>query len=67
MAGGTTLKIEGMSCNHCVRSVKGALAELPGVKSVEVDLKSGTATIDAENLDLKLAKETVERLGFKCP
>ena len=39
-----TLKIEGMSCNHCVNAVRGRLSETPGVK-VE-DVKIGAATID---------------------
>ncbi len=33
------LYIEGMSCDHCVKHVKDALSEIPGISSVEVDLK----------------------------
>lgn len=40
--------VEGMSCGHCVNHVKEALVELKGVKSVDVDLDSKTAVIDAE-------------------
>ncbi|HZW28100.1 MAG TPA: cation transporter [Trueperaceae bacterium] len=41
----TDLKIEGMSCNHCVAAVKGALERVPGVERAQVDLASGTATV----------------------
>lgn len=42
----TQLKIEGMTCGHCVMSVKQALEAVPGVEGpVAVDLKSGSATV----------------------
>ncbi len=43
------LKIEGMSCDHCVRAVTKALAAVPGVtRVVEVSLERGEAIIDGE-------------------
>ena len=40
------MKIEGMTCGHCVMSVKEALAGVPGVEGpVDVDLKSGEARV----------------------
>ena len=39
------LLIEGMSCGHCVMHVKNALTEINGVKDVNVELSSGTATV----------------------
>lgn len=41
-----TLTIEGMSCEHCVRAVKGALEAVPGVAVETVEI--GTATIGYE-------------------
>ena len=42
----TLLKIEGMTCGHCVMSVREALTAVPGVEgTVEVDLKSGEARV----------------------
>ena len=43
-----TLKVEGMSCNHCKEAVEGSLKKLPGVKSAVVDLDAKTATITYE-------------------
>lgn len=37
----SVLKVKGMSCQHCVMSVKKALSQLEGVQSVEVDLQTG--------------------------
>jgi copper chaperone len=37
----TTLKVKGMSCQHCVMSVTKALGQLDGVKNVQVDLGKG--------------------------
>lgn len=37
--------VTGMTCEHCVGVVSGALGALPGVDGVEVDLASGRVTI----------------------
>jgi copper chaperone len=34
-------EVEGMTCAHCKRAVENAIAELPGVSEVQVDLKAG--------------------------
>ncbi|WP_005031914.1 CopZ family metallochaperone [Holophaga foetida] len=39
------LKIEGMTCGHCVQHVKTALLGVPGVQAAEVDLKSRSAQV----------------------
>ena len=40
------LEISGMSCPHCVKSVESALAAVPGVESVSVDLAGGRARVE---------------------
>ncbi|MDR0720934.1 MAG: cation transporter [Treponema sp.] len=42
----TQLKIEGMSCEHCVAHVKEALEAVSGVKSAKVNLKSNSAEVE---------------------
>jgi copper chaperone len=42
----TTLKVKGMSCQHCVMSVTKALGQLDGVKNVQVDLAKGEVRFD---------------------
>jgi copper chaperone CopZ len=40
-----TISIEGMSCEHCVRAVKGALEAQKGVKEAEVSLEGKSARV----------------------
>ena len=59
------IQIEGMMCEHCVAHVKKALEAFDGV-SAQVDLQSGTATVQGSTLpdDAKLT-EAVEQAGYK--
>jgi copper chaperone len=41
----TVLKIDGMTCGHCVAAVKKALEGTPGVESADVVLAEGRATV----------------------
>ena len=41
------LKIEGMSCEHCVAAVTGALLSIEGGMGAEVDLAEGIAEFHA--------------------
>ena len=60
----TTLKINGMTCMHCVMHVKKALGSLDGVKNLEVGV--GNATIESEKpLDEKALKHIVEDAGYE--
>lgn len=61
-----TVKIKGMSCNHCVMAVTRALNGLEGIKDVKVDLAKGEATFDNEKpIDMKLIKDAVEKAGYE--
>jgi copper ion binding protein len=42
----TTLKVKGMSCQHCLMSVTKALGQLEGIKNVQVDLAKGEVRFD---------------------
>jgi copper chaperone len=41
-----TLRIEGMSCGHCVKAVTEALEGVDGVERATVDLQAGRAVVD---------------------
>ena len=61
-----TIKIEGMSCNHCKMTVEKVLKELSGVKKVEVDLGKKEAIMEADrNIDERKIKEVIEEEGFE--
>lgn len=59
-----TLKVEGMSCNHCVNSIEGALQAI-GVTG-KVDLKSGTVEVqyDDTSINVDKIKEAIEEQGY---
>jgi len=41
----TTLKVSGMTCNHCVMAVSKALAKVSGVESADVSLEKAQAVV----------------------
>ena len=43
--GTSTFTVSGMTCGHCVTSVKEEISELTGVTDVQVDLTSGRLTV----------------------
>lgn len=46
------LKITGMTCDHCVRSVTNALKDVPGVEDVTVSLENNEAIVKGNSLDV---------------
>ncbi|MDR2343125.1 MAG: cation transporter [Spirochaetaceae bacterium] len=64
----TTLFIEGMSCEHCVKHVTEALETLAGVKKAKVNLKAGKADIDhADSVSVDALKAAISEAGFRVP
>ncbi|MEJ2715716.1 MAG: heavy-metal-associated domain-containing protein [Deltaproteobacteria bacterium] len=62
----STLKIEGMTCMHCVAAVTKALSEVDGVKEVQVDLEKGEATFQEEQpVDRTALLDAVEKAGYR--
>lgn len=58
------LKIEGMSCTHCVGRVERALAAVAGVSEVSVTLEPGAATVTGDGVSLDDLVEAVDRVGY---
>ena len=61
------ISIEGMACMHCVKHVQEALAAVPGVQEVTVDLegKSATVSVDGSVSDEAL-KAAVDGAGYEA-
>lgn len=60
-----TIKIGGMSCNHCKARVEKALNDLKSVKSVEVDLENKNAKLVLkQDIDESVLKNAIEEIGF---
>lgn len=62
----TTIKIKGMSCNHCVMAVTKALNAVDGVANVKVSLEAGEATFEEKKpVDMAVVKEKIKKAGFE--
>jgi copper chaperone CopZ len=60
------IRIRGMTCQHCVASVKRALEALDGVSEVKVDLEKAMATFVGKGPDaLEKAKRAVQEAGYE--
>ncbi|MBO4673432.1 MAG: SO_0444 family Cu/Zn efflux transporter [Bacteroidaceae bacterium] len=59
-----TYTIKGMSCNHCKNNTEKAIRTVKGVESVTVDLQSGIATVQGDDINDESIKEAVESIGF---
>ncbi len=61
-----SIKVKGMSCMHCVKSVTEALGQVPGVVNVRVDLASGMASFDeAGPIDMAAVRRAILAIGFE--
>ncbi|MHB9291838.1 putative copper chaperone [Hollandina sp. SP2] len=62
----TSLKIEGMSCEHCVKHVKEALEAIDGVTSANVKLKEKSAVVEhGDAVGLETLKAAVVEAGYE--
>src|SRR5690606_12232773 len=59
-------QIQGMTCTGCMRTVKKALSEVPGVSNVDVDFEASTAVIQMEkHIPLTTFEETLQERKAK--
>ena len=61
-----TLKVEGMSCGHCVKSIENSVSAISGVDKVEVQLDSGIVNVEFNN-DVVVVEQitnTIEEQGY---
>lgn len=62
----STYTVTGMSCDHCVRSVRSEVGDVPGVAEVDVDLGTGTVTVrSADPVDAAAIKDAIEEAGYE--
>ena len=64
----TVLKVAGMTCGGCVRSVGNVLKALPGVTSAEVSLEKSEAkvTFDPTVANQAVMRKAVEDAGYEA-
>ncbi|MDR1326222.1 MAG: cation transporter [Treponema sp.] len=63
----TVLKVEGMSCEHCVKHVTQALEGVAGVKTAKVSLNDKTATVEHDDaVTLESLKAAIVDAGYEA-
>ena len=60
----TKLKIEGMTCEMCVKHVTNALQNTPGVTRAAVVLDTDSAIVEGDNFDNNHLIESVREEGY---
>ncbi|BAY32888.1 cation-transporting ATPase [Nostoc carneum NIES-2107] len=64
----TTLKLRGMSCASCARSVEDAIRAVPGVNECNVNFGAEQATVDYDpkRTDLQAIQDAVDAAGYSA-
>ena len=57
--------VTGMTCGHCVSSVREEVSEAQGVESVDVDLASGRLTVTGDSVSDDAVRRAVEDAGYE--
>jgi copper chaperone len=57
--------VNGMTCDHCVLSVREEVEEIPGVADVDVDLPSGRLTISGSEVADDAVRVAVAEAGYE--
>ncbi len=61
-----TIKVKGMSCQHCVGSVTKALSEIDGITDVQVNLEKGEAIFNEQSpVTGETVKDAISKIGFE--
>jgi copper chaperone len=61
----TELRVDGMTCENCVRHVREALEKVPGVTRVDLDLNAGQATVEHDDeVEVQRLALAVEDEGY---
>lgn len=62
-----TLKVNGMSCSHCIKAIEGSVGELNGIDTVKVNLNTGTVNVlfNPALVTLAKIKETIDDQGYE--
>ena len=57
--------VDGMTCAHCVLSVREEVSEVPGVSAVDVDLASGRMTVAGDDISDDAVRAAVAEAGYE--
>jgi len=57
--------VNGMTCGHCVASVREEVVEIPGVADVDVDLTTGRLTVHGAGVPAGAVRAAVAEAGYE--
>jgi copper chaperone len=60
-----TMTVQGMTCDHCVRAVTEAVAEVDGVDDVSVELDGGRVEVVGNGLDDEAIRAAIVEAGYE--
>ncbi|TDV53699.1 heavy-metal-associated domain-containing protein [Actinophytocola oryzae] len=61
-----TYTVTGMTCAHCVGSVREEVSSIPGVTDVQVDLETGRVTVTSDDpIDVETIRASVDEAGYE--
>jgi len=60
-----TIKIDGMSCQHCVAAVKKAVDAIDGVSSLNVEIGSAIVSFDETKTSSDAISGAIQSAGYK--
>ena len=57
--------VVGMTCGHCIASVRQEVGQVGGVQDVDVDLNAGRLVVSGAGFDDEAVKTAVEEAGYQ--
>jgi copper chaperone CopZ len=57
--------VHGMTCDHCVLSVREEVSEIGGVSAVDVELASGRLTVTGRQVSDDAVRDAVAEAGYE--
>ena len=65
--GEIVIKVDGMTCDGCEKSVEAGLSKIAGVAEVKADHETGVTRVKADTININKAilAETIEKIGYK--
>ncbi|MEG8948051.1 heavy-metal-associated domain-containing protein [Rosettibacter firmus] len=60
----TEIKIDGMSCKHCIMAIEKALTKI-GIEKHKVEIGTATITFDESKIKFEEIEKAIEEAGYK--
>ncbi len=62
----SVVKVKGMSCQHCVMSIKKAMGQVDGIKDVQVNLETGEVRFDnTKGASSEKIRKAISEAGYE--